>query len=369
IEVKGIKVDVQTSLDGLQGLKKVDFYAMLGLDQAIVDGKGFVVMPAMVNIHNPSKLTLTLGDLVLKGGSDYTEANQFAKVYMYNMVLVPGDNYLLSQTFIDPEIPAAIDLVMALLMGGGTDVPLYLYAFEGTSSNPALVAGLKDLQTSITLPPSFIVANATAPYLASPWTLKFFPSTVDDGLVEFTGTFQNPYPGYTLHYQSFAPYLDNNFHMVDPTTGYSSGATFNILDNIKYDLAPQETKIITFKAAIVESLKIDFIQKLVDGSSTGSLGASIFFNPIITLGNDPTLYKPTWNSDSVLKGTPLSVEVGPDFQLFLDWYNKRHPVVPAVVSQAIIPSSTGVSSNPVPTISSVSAASPIPSLAPSPVPS
>ncbi|KAF9426344.1 hypothetical protein BGZ76_002809, partial [Entomortierella beljakovae] len=367
VEVKGIKVDVQTSLDGLQGLKKIDFYAMLGLDFKVIDGLPFAYIPGMVNIHNPSKLTLTLGDLVLNGGVNYTEAGQLAKVHVDNMVLVPGDNYVDSITLVDALHPAADTVVNGLFSGVGGDIDLYLSAFEGSSSNPALVAGLKDLQTSIILPKDLFVANATTPYLASPWSLKFLPSTVDDGLVEFTGTFQNPYPGYTLHVHSI--------NMVSPSGIQTKNSIyiFKILDNIQYDLAPQETRIITFKVAIDESLTKALIQKLVDASSIGSLEFQLELYPVITLGNDPTLYTPLWPSIRVFPDTPLSVETGPDFQLFLDWYNKRHPVVPALVSQTTIPSSTGVSptmaSSPVPTISPVSAASPIPSLTPSPVPS
>ncbi|KAG0282404.1 hypothetical protein BGZ98_006788, partial [Dissophora globulifera] len=80
-------------------------------------------------------------------------------------------------------------------------------AFDDATSNIALNAGLNELQTGILLPPALIGGTpANLPYSTTDMALNFLPGSVDDGLVQLTMKFLNPYTGsgYTL------------LHSVDP---------------------------------------------------------------------------------------------------------------------------------------------------------
>ncbi|KAK3824793.1 MAG: hypothetical protein J3Q66DRAFT_326052, partial [Benniella sp.] len=140
IEVKGIKLDVKSSLDGLQGLKNVQFLSVVSIDSP----EGFMEVTSAVRIHNPSKLTLKLGNMVLRSGYNTTESGFAGNSYMTDMVLYPGDNDLSTLLRLDRSYPSATDIVNNLLTQNTT---LVLYGFDGSSPNPALAAGLKSLVT------------------------------------------------------------------------------------------------------------------------------------------------------------------------------------------------------------------------------
>ncbi|KAI8353463.1 hypothetical protein B0O80DRAFT_452126 [Mortierella sp. GBAus27b] len=181
IEVQGIKLDVRTKLAGLKGLKDVQLLSVIGFEIP----QGFTKVTSLVKINNPSKLTLKLGNLVLKGGLDTTEAGYAGNGYMTNMVLVPGDNELMTALWLvtDGTRPAATKISTDLLYGN--DVKLTLYGFDGSSPNVPLAKGLGSLVTSVVLPGFLPPAFSAQPYDAA-WAIKVTPETLTTGLVDVT---------------------------------------------------------------------------------------------------------------------------------------------------------------------------------------
>ncbi|KAK3824794.1 MAG: hypothetical protein J3Q66DRAFT_419504 [Benniella sp.] len=150
IEVKGIKLDVKSSLDGLQGLKDIKVISIAGLE---FPGAGDTLATSIIRVHNPSKLTLKLGKIILKAGLNTTESGYSGKSTIEDLVLVPGDNEL--------------------------------------GPNPALAAGLKSLVTSVVLP-LFLVTPPIAPAYDNEASIKILPTTKDDGLADITFRLNNP---------------------------------------------------------------------------------------------------------------------------------------------------------------------------------
>ncbi|KAF9358036.1 hypothetical protein BGX26_002620 [Mortierella sp. AD094] len=393
IEVKGIKLDVQSSLDGLQGLKKIDFLASFGIDSTTIDGVQYVRMKVLVNIHNPSKLTFNIGDLTLKAGVDYTESGYIGKVIINSLVLAPGDNPYISVALLDGEQPSTIPFITNILGASPVPVPMYVYPFSDSTNNPALSAGLKDLQSVVYVPPNLRDPDATPPYSNSSWKMTFLPSTLNDSLVEMTGTFQNPYFSTALNFedavvdQSEFQTLLSEIAIMDSATSWN---TFNFLNNFKFSLKPNESRTITFKVKIKTDIPAPMdrssVQRVVDASKKGSINMSFTLDPVFTLGNDPTRLTADWSSDNYYPNK-VPVETGPDFALFLDWYDKHYPSTTSVTSTVanlpqttVSPVSTATAEpttepttapSPVPTpdTTSSSALSPVPSPAPSSVPS
>ncbi|KAI1288628.1 hypothetical protein EDD11_009849, partial [Mortierella claussenii] len=195
IEIKGIKLDVKTTMAGLQGLKKLDYIGGAGLTYA---DYGFE-MVNVVNIHNPSKLTLKLGDLVLKLGLNTTAEGYAGETFIKNMVLAPGDNQYPSAARLYFSAPQTMPIILAL---GKGPVTMALYAGPDASKNPALAAGLKDLRSQITVPQN-APNTASAPAYSQNWALKASPSTVQDGLVDVTTTFNNPFFGLSYSFLEY----------------------------------------------------------------------------------------------------------------------------------------------------------------------
>ncbi|KAF9115595.1 hypothetical protein BGX27_007332 [Mortierella sp. AM989] len=351
IEVKGIKLDVLSSLDGLQGLKTIEFRSALGLDQVDVDGIPYLRIRAIVNIPNPSKLTLNIGDLVLKAGLDYKESGFMGQVTIKDLVLVPGDNAYLSVVLLEGNANT-MEFVSNVMSGAGSGpVPMYVYPFSGSSSNPALVAGLKDLQSVVYVPLLLRVPDATPPYLYSSWKIHFLPSTVDDGLVEVTCTFQNPYFNTNLNFLE-AVVNPEEFQanpsvisLVDPANANSAPNALEFLNNFQYSLKANESKTITYKVRITtNSLTRDYIQRLVDASKQGFISSNVILIPVVTLGSDPTRMYADWSASNYFGQSSMPIETGPDFALFLDWYDKHYPsVISATTSTIALPQTTAPS--------------------------
>ncbi|KAF9174632.1 hypothetical protein BGX21_006210 [Mortierella sp. AD011] len=385
IEVKGIKLDVQSPLDGLQGLKTIDFLAPLGIDSVATDTTVYVRMKCLVNIINPSKLTLKIGSLTMNAGLDYTEDGYFGQVSINGLELVPGNNAYLAVALLDSNLPNTMTFVMSVL-GGSTDaVPMYVYPSSDSTSNPALSAGLKDLQSIVYIPPLFQVPGATPPYSNSSWKITFLSSTLEDSLVEMTATFQNPYLNTVLNFEDavvdqteFAAPL-STIGIMDPGT-HQTISTFDFLNNFQYSLGSGESKVVTFKVKIDPGdgnpalMSRASVERMVEASKSGSLSMTVNLFPVFTFGSDPTRNTADWSSSNYYSTVPL--ETGSDFSLFLDWYDKYYPSTAASVASTTVssvPSATTVSTttpSPVvtPTTTSSSATSPDPSPAPSSVP-
>ncbi|KAG0316800.1 hypothetical protein BGZ99_006663 [Dissophora globulifera] len=348
VEVKGIVIDVFAPVAGLQGLKQVDFIASLSatfdLDTAAV------ILNAFVDIHNPSNLTLNIGDLHLTAVSDYVSATKAGYALIKSLTLVPGDNRLVATSAVSFNDPAGGDLAIAIL--SSTDpIPFLMIALDDATSNVALNAGLNQLQTSVLLPPGLLEkAPANPPYSTTDMALKFLPTTVDDGLVQMTMKFLNPFIGSGY---SFLHMINPHDSDADPR-GVIKGSSkvFELLDDLTFSLSGNNTATVTFNIKLHADPTLDrsFYQSLVTESASGNVQLIMNFNPVITLGQDPTEYAPFWTSQIIASGTGgvIPFKAGSDFGLILDWYDKQFPAIVAVPTVAT-PSPTSTTDVAMPT--------------------
>ena len=115
----------------------------------------FNFVTTAVNIHNPSQLTLNIGDLGMAAGCKGNEdADRIGYTEIFNLRLVPRDNIvpsLLCQGYTAPNAGPF-----------GNDLPLLsptmtLWANSTATSNPALNTGLSMFKTSVVLPQGLVV--------------------------------------------------------------------------------------------------------------------------------------------------------------------------------------------------------------------
>ncbi|KAG0200864.1 hypothetical protein BGX31_003964 [Mortierella sp. GBA43] len=312
IEVQGIKLDVRTKLAGLKGLKDVQLLSVIGFEIP----QGFTKVTSLVKINNPSKLTLKLGNLVLKGGLDTTEAGYAGNGYMTNMVLVPGDNELMTALWLvtDGTRPAATKISTDLLYGN--DVKLTLYGFDGSSPNVPLAKGLGSLVTSVVLPGFLPPAFSAQPYDAA-WAIKVTPETLTTGLVDVTIKLNAPYFKTDVTYHEFTDF-NEQFPELPPTV-----AIFN------------------------------------NQAKGGSLPLYTNFNPIISLGGDPTLINPDWSSTYLFPDTGLiTIKTGPDFEILRNYNQANVGKQPLVETPPAL--TTTLLTTPTPTATTTESAVPTP---------
>ncbi|KAG0045457.1 hypothetical protein BGZ83_009341 [Gryganskiella cystojenkinii] len=335
VEVKGIALNVTTNLNGLQGLKDITITNFLGI--AYVDpNSGSQIVPAtyIVNIRNPSQLTLHIGDLIMNVGTDYLPGGFGGKATTFAVTLAPGDNFLYTTTFLDISTDGGWAIFMAL---GITyqEIMLYLYTGDDASSNPALTAGLKGLQVSVLAPLlSDPTKQGTAPF-ESTFQMEFLPTTLSDGLVQMSGTFKNPYYNLTMAvvHSNYNPSGSGGgyVYLTNPSTGYTFNY-FYMLDNFSYTLAPGETKNITFNVHLANwtfnsdpqaaGLTRAKIVDLIAQSKLGPINMSFSMAPAIQLQNKPGLLSPAWNS--VYYYPNMTIQPS-NLDMLLQWSDKVVP--------------------------------------------
>ncbi|KAG0308232.1 hypothetical protein BGZ98_008573 [Dissophora globulifera] len=343
IEVKGIKLDVTSSLAGLQGLKQLQFVAAAGISP---NGAAMTVN-SIVNIHNPSQLTLNLGDLTFKAGLDTTPTNFAGIAIMKNLVLVPGDNIVPSTVIMDPKTQAGRDITNNLFFG--IDVTMTLYASADTSSNPALDAGLANMVSTI-LVPGGLPNNFSQPIYDVNWALATTPTTGVDGLVDMTVTIGNAYFNsdmtlvqWVADSSEFPTTTRSHLILID-----TRGFQYELLqqtNDIQFTLKAGEKKAITHKMQLISAVGgLNSAIGAVGGVVNGVIGAYTDWMPVITLGNDPTRINPYWGADAVTGGFPgaplLNIAVGSDFSRIIDFFNQSAPapqIAPTSTTTTILP--------------------------------
>ncbi|KAG0306618.1 hypothetical protein BGZ99_001730, partial [Dissophora globulifera] len=354
VEVKGIAIDVFAPVAGLQGLKQVDFVAVV-----TADFLGIVIVNVLVDIHNPSNLTLEIGDLHLSAVSDF-ESKEFAGTAdIKGLTLVPGSNRVIATAGVGFD--GAGGVLAGAIVGSTDPIPFLMMAFDDATSNVALNAGLNELQTSVLLPPFMLEDTSTnPPYSITEMALKFLPTTVDDGLVEMTMKFFNPFigSGYNFLHTSGPQDVDLKSRGVLK----SGSKIFEFLDDLTFSLSGNDTAVVTFNVKLHADPALDrnFYQSMVTESASGSVKLFLDLHPIITIGQDPTEYLPSWASSLLSKSTfgVIPFKAGSDFGLILNWYDKQLPVVaattiatpsPASTTDVVMPTSSAPSPSPVAT--------------------
>ncbi|KAG0212765.1 hypothetical protein BGX28_005611 [Mortierella sp. GBA30] len=342
IEVKGIKLDVKTQMAGLQGLQDIKVISIVSIDLQ----NGMVGVTSLVNVHNPSKLTLNLGDVVLNSGLNYTDAGYAGLSTMKGFQLNPGDNYVPSLVSFDQTRPAGVEIPNLLI---SQNVTLRLWAYPGTSKNPALSAGLSRLRTFTVIPASFPNVASAKQYDTN-WAVKILPTTVNDGLVDITATFHNPFFGADYHVVNGGPDPSevgdsiNQIKVISPAVPYAMGL-FDFVPGTKYDLKGNQTSTITFKMKLkdLQPNQMADIQAVVN--NTSHLTLEIDWWVIASIGSDPARLAVDMSGATVYpEGATITLQTGPDFPMILNYYNKASatasPTISAPVSSPTVTATT-----------------------------
>ncbi|KAF9289016.1 hypothetical protein BGZ68_010171 [Mortierella alpina] len=239
--IPGIGFKTTVLFDGLNNLSQMKFMYLIDTN---FDTPNFIYLTTIINIVNPSKLSLKLGDVNF---STATAGGYVGISSIKNLNLIPGNNYVLSSTGMDLSYPAAVDFMTNL---GNADGVLTLTGYDKSSANVALNAGLAAVKSPLVVPRNFEGAvMSQVPY--KNWSLKTLPSTNSDHLVEITATFQSPYYGYPVQMVSAADEGQDNFVTVGAIpSGTNINRLFTFLNNLTFSVSGTGSATVSFKVAL-----------------------------------------------------------------------------------------------------------------------
>ncbi|KAJ7675082.1 hypothetical protein B0H17DRAFT_1161695 [Mycena rosella] len=145
ITLDPIKVNVSTSLQGLQGLKGMTKIETVDVQGGTTDG---ITLGIQVSIFNPSNLKLALGDLTL---GLLRDGVNIGTALLPNLVLNMGNNTIQAKsTFQANKSPQGLDTLNDFV--GKQDVQLSIAGFDGTTPIVSLSAAMQSLDIDVTLP-------------------------------------------------------------------------------------------------------------------------------------------------------------------------------------------------------------------------
>ncbi|KAG0286382.1 hypothetical protein BGZ96_009485, partial [Linnemannia gamsii] len=365
IEIKGIPLDVNTTMAGLQGLNNIEFMSIL--DVNVNFGALFTFVTTVVNIHNPSQLTLNIGSMGMAAGyQGYDDKNRIGYTQLFNLRLVPGDNIVPSLLGQGYESPNAGPFSTALTNGPTT---MTLWANSSATSNPALNAGLESLKTTLVLPKNLIVPNPPPPPYGDVWTIKVLPNTVNDGIVEMTIVVNNAFL-YEFSVVGDATKADSDwandpsFLSITPPPLTGAVNFIQFTDDLQYTLKTGESKTVTFKMKLqrvgTQANMVDFINSVIPAAAAGPLKTLVVtFTPKVIIPGYPIGLATDINSGIYYPNTngQITLQTGSDFALIKDWYYKEYAYTPVPVAPVTTPVPSPVVSPTTPTV----APSPLPS--------
>ncbi|KAF9142099.1 hypothetical protein BGX30_003415 [Mortierella sp. GBA39] len=355
---------------GLRGLKNIEFISFL----EVSPGANFTFVTTVVNIHNPSQLTLNIGTLGMAAGyKGYEDENRIGYTEIFNLRLVPGDNIVPSLLGQNAAAPSSALFANDLNILSPT---MTLWANSTATSNPALNAGLSTLKTSLVLPQFLIVPNPPPPAYGNVWTVKILSTTVNDGIIEMTTTFNNPFL-YEFSVTGDATKADNDYayapsFLTIQAPGYNAANPIRFTNDLQYTLKAGESKTITFKMQLqrvgAQPNMLKFIEGIIPAAASGPLKSlAVAWSPKVTLLGHPIGMVPDLNSGIVYPETGglITLQTGPDFALIKDWYYKEYNYTGTVASIAPPPVTTSIlpitpSDVPTPTPSVVPTDTPLP---------
>ncbi|KAF9934826.1 hypothetical protein FBU30_010799 [Linnemannia zychae] len=373
VEVKGIPIDVKSSLKGLQGLNDIALKAIISIETPFWEGIG-VRITASVNIRNPSQLTLNIGDLKLTAGMDgWDAASLIGSASIKNLRLVPGDNILISVVETDTNIPKANEFANSLMLNPVT--VMTMWANSESTTNPALNAGLASLRSKIEL------SQGAAP-LASPfgseWTLKVLPDTVDTGVLEASTMAYNPFGVDMTVVRTQMPgddYFVDSWLQMNTKDGL--GINFFVTYDNSYTVKGNGSTPITIRLKIQKpgSFPLQTAGKLLEGllssAATDSLkDVNIVWAVMVRVPgtkNDLPLDFSQGMDGFTYPNPMLKLKTGADFPLIKDWFYKNIPGLNTTVPVAATLSPSPVPTTVPTTVSLPPSPSPTVSVVPSPI--
>ncbi|KAG0282137.1 hypothetical protein BGZ97_009133, partial [Linnemannia gamsii] len=181
LTIPGIGFKAVVPIKGLGGLKNQKYVLAIEMTTG-ADQKTYLT--SILNINNPSQLTLSLGDV----NFDSTYNGKHVGISTIKALkLVPGANQILSYSIIDTDNTDGQAFVNGIAVG---DVIMGIAGYANSSTNPALNAGLAAVSSGVTIPQNFQgLSLSQAPY--KDWSMKISSSRV----ATITATFQSPYYG------------------------------------------------------------------------------------------------------------------------------------------------------------------------------
>ncbi|KAF9581454.1 hypothetical protein BGW38_001514 [Lunasporangiospora selenospora] len=314
LTIPGIGFKATTSFAGLNHLSPVKFLYLIELLPNTPEKR--IDIAVVVNIVNPSKLTVNLGDVSFDTSSP---KGRIGVSKLKGLSLVPGDNFVLSQTTLDLNEPASADFLTDI---NTMDIPLTLAGFSGSSLNPALNGGLAGIRTLLTVPRGYAGTTLSqAPYKG--WSLKVLPTTVTDLIVEISATFQSPYYGLPVEVVLDQIPGTNNRARVANLSNLANGVgLFHFIGDLKVAVDGKGSKTVTFKAKLKrtpfsKSEKTRWTEIVNFGIANKYVEATLDWSLNVILNNDGVTRQVDWSTTGA--NLPNNkIAVGADFATILN---------------------------------------------------
>ncbi|KAG0212065.1 hypothetical protein BGX28_006963 [Mortierella sp. GBA30] len=315
LTIPGIGFKATVPFAGLNNLNQVKYLYLIDTN---FDTPGYIYLTTIINIVNPSKLSLKLGDVAF---STATSGGYVGVSTIKNLSLVPGDNFVLSATALDLSFPASTDFLANL---GNADGVLTLTGYNKTSSNPALNDGLASVKSQLIVPKNFEGSVMSQPPYKN-WSLKTLPSTNTDFNVEITATFQSPYYGFPVTMVYAEDVGQDNYasvNNVSPATTMMH--LFNFQNGLTFTVSGTGSVTVTFKAALVgpfdASTKAAWQELVNFGTTNKYIPIDFTWIANIIVNNDGIHRLVDWGSVAIGLGD-LNLAVGADFASIMNAFH------------------------------------------------
>ncbi|KAF9897733.1 hypothetical protein BX616_005074 [Lobosporangium transversale] len=306
--IPGVGFKATTPLKGLDNLRQTKYVYFIDTN---ANKPGYLGMSSVINIFNPSSLSLKLGDVQFSTASPEGTLGYSA---VKDLVLVPGDNYLLSDTYLDQSLEAGRNFLGGLYTHDGV---LTLSGYAESSKNPALNAGLAAVKSTLTIPVAFQgLVPSQAPY--KDWSLKVLPSTKDDYIVEISANFQSPYYGYGISMVTDNDGLSPNYVAIAPgVSDTASGSVFfRFINTAKFSTTGSSSTKATFTVQLEGPFTADkkalWTEITNYARANKKLPIELNWFPIVTIGPSSDQHFADWSTASLALGAS-EIAVGSDF--------------------------------------------------------
>ncbi|KAG0042598.1 hypothetical protein BGZ83_000262 [Gryganskiella cystojenkinii] len=286
----GIGFKATTQFQGLNNLQNMKYIYQVSSNIDFVANT--MTLYSIISIHNPTNLSLKLGNLNLNTAGP---AGYVGNSTITGFSLVPGDNNVVSTSIWDMQLPATQTLLQNLL---DKDQTLLLTGYAQTSTNVALNAGLAAMKSNLLLPGGFAgLTISQTPYLN--WSLKTTPTTNQDLGFEITATFQSPFYGFPLEMVQPVVGPQALAQVRGVSTDADSTALFYFTE-LKYKVQGNQQSTVTFKALMKNrALEAGDLKRWTDIVAYGKAHGKITVNLLL---NADMIF----NSDGVVQNLDLS---------------------------------------------------------------
>ncbi|KAG0300998.1 hypothetical protein BGZ98_008707 [Dissophora globulifera] len=312
LTINGIGFQTTVPFAGLDNLSQTKYVYLIDTN---FDTPGKLMLTSIINIVNPSKLTVKLGDIAFNTA---TADGNVGFSTVKALSLIPGDNFVLSTTALDLTLPASLAFLNNL---GANDATLILHGYSGTSANVALNAGLQAVTTNLVIPGGFAGLHLSqSPY--KNWSLKVLPTTSTAHVLQITATFQSPYYGYPITLVAAEDAGQDNYAYVNGVSADTNGMhLFNFQNDLTFSVTGTGSATVSFNvdlpAPYTASAKPQWQTLVTYGQAHGYIPVQLNWIANIILNNDNINRFVDWGTI----GTQLpdtQVNVGSDFANILN---------------------------------------------------